>query len=145
MATRKTSTASADFVTVACKLPQGLHIMLDGQREPLKLHGSQSPYARFGHGMTQVRADTWEQVEKQYGERDGVDHNGRPCTLPRAAWLESGAVFAHNKPQSTNDMSKERQDVRAGFERIDRKKPNEVPGIGAMIQEEGKSDPGMPD
>jgi len=123
--------SSGDFVTVACKLPQGLHIVLPGIE--LKLHGSASPYALGGHGMTQVNAAQWAAVE---------DHFGKGGAFP-ARWLETQAVFAMNKPEDANDKAVEREKVRVGFEPIDPKDPsNGLPGA-MHIQHEGAADQGV--
>lgn len=141
MATRKSS-ASKDFVTVACKHPQGLTIPLEGHAEPVKLHGTHSPFARFGFGMTQVKAETWAAILEQYGERDDIDRHGKPCVVPQAAWLENGVVFAHSSPEATNDEAKDKEDMRVGFEPIDPKAPNAIRGIGVSIMPEGTPDLG---
>lgn len=100
----KTSRA-AKTVSVACKLPQGLHIHLPGQVEPIKLHGSASPYAIAGHGITAgVPVDAWEAIKTLYAD---------------AKWLTNGFVFANGDPQDTADEAAERKDEKAGFEPID--------------------------
>lgn len=128
---RKNS-SSGDFVTVACKLPQGLHIKLPESKIDIKLHGSASPYALGGHGMTQVNAAHWAAVEEHF-KADG------PCP---ARWLATQAVFSVNKPEDANDKAVERKDVRVGFEPIDPRDPNNgLPG-NMRIQAEGESDLG---
>ena len=134
---------SADYVTVACKLPQGMTIPVQGLLHPVKLHGTNSPFARFGAGMTEVKADVWQQILKQYGERDGTDRFGNRCINPQAAWLANGVVFAHSAPKNVNSEAKEREKQRIGFEPIDPKNPNANPEFAA-IQREGANDPGMP-
>lgn len=120
--------ASSDFVTIACKLPQGLHIKLPEHKIDIKLHGSASPYALGGHGMTQgVNAAQWAVVEEVFKE---------------ARWLTSEAVFSMNKPQDASDKAVERKDVRVGFEPINPNDPNNgLPG-NMRIQAEGGADLG---
>lgn len=102
MATRK---RSADMLTIACKLPQGLSIPLpDGAH--LKLHGTHSPYALMGHGMTDVKAATWALVEEQHAE---------------SAWLKNEVVFAMGDKESAVDKAEDRVDAKAGFEPVDPK------------------------
>lgn len=112
---------SATTVTVACKLPQGLHIKLAGLPD-LKLHGWNSPYGHSGHGMTRdVPVDQWEAVKAQHAN---------------APWLVNGFVFATDH-DSAVDQAEERQGEKAGFEPID---PKALPG---NIQREGAKDPGQ--
>lgn len=102
---------SAAFVTVACKLPSGLHIHLhDDKRTVVKLHGTHSPYALMGHGMTDIPAEQWAAIEEKYAE---------------SAWLKNEVVFAMSEKESAVDKAEDRQGERAGFEPID---PNKLPG-----------------
>lgn len=102
---------SAKTVSVACKLPSGLHIHLPGQHEPIKLHGSASPYAIAGHGITAgVPVETWDAIKTQYAD---------------AKWLKDGFVFANGKPQDTADEAKDREAIKSGLEPI---KPDEAHG-----------------
>lgn len=133
---------SADYVTVACKLPQGLIIPVQGLQNPIKLHGTHSPFARFGFGMTEIKAEIWDAINKQYGEREGINRHGEKCMLPKALWLENRVVFAASDTRSVNAEAKERETARVGFEPVDPKKPNELPGAG-RIQVEGDDDLGM--
>lgn len=101
---------SAKTVSVACKLPQGLHIHLEGQRDTVKLHGSASPYAIAGHGITAgVPVDTWEAIQKQYAD---------------ARWLKGGFVFANGNPQDTADEAADNAGNRSGFEPVDPNSPD---------------------
>lgn len=94
-----------DMLTIACKMPQGLHIPLpDGTH--LKLHGTHSPFALMGHGMTDVKADVWAIVEERYAE---------------SAWLKNEVVFAMGDKESAADKAEDRQEVKAGFEPVDPK------------------------
>jgi len=122
MATKKTS----GFVTVACKLPQGLIIPLPDERS-IKLHGRASPFAVAEHGMTQVTEADWATVLAMYAG---------------AKWLTSEAVFALKEPESAAAKASERQGVDAGFDPIDPNNPNNGLGIGAKIQAEGGADLG---
>lgn len=126
MARKNVSTG--DTVTVACKLPQGLHIKLPEYKIDLKLHGAMSPFAIGGHGMTQgVNAATWAIIEEVFKE---------------AKWLTSEAVFSMNKAQDASDKAVDQKDHRIGFEPIDPKDPNSgLPG-NMRIQAEGGEDLG---
>lgn len=96
---------SADMLTIACKLPQGLHIPLpDGS--VLKLHGTHSPYALAGHGMTDVKASTWNIVEDKFAD---------------AAWLVNELVFAMGDKDSAVEKAEERQGEKTGFDPVDPK------------------------
>lgn len=106
-----TSRKSAPKVRVACKLPHGLNIRLaDGSSVLLK--GRLSPGALFGHGMTYIDARQWDAVELQYGP-DGVD----------AKWLRNQHVFAMADPDSAADKAKDRENVNAGFDPLDMRRP----------------------
>jgi hypothetical protein len=135
---------SADYVTVACKLPTGLKIPVQGLAQPIHLHGSHSPYNRFGYGMTEVKADIWAQIRTQYGPREGTDRNGDKCMIPEAAWLANGVVFAASDTRSVNAEAKETEGLIVGFEPIDPNKPHTAPGVSRAIQLEGLDDPGAP-
>ena len=119
--------SSGEFVTVACKLPQGLHLHHEEHGLDVKLHGSASPYALGGHGMTQVKADQWAKIEAVYKD---------------ARWLKSEAVFSMNKPEDANDKAAEMQDVRRGFEPIDPRDPNAGLPASMRIQADGGEDKG---
>lgn len=125
---------SADFVKVACKMPQGLDIQIPGRREHVRLHGLNSRYVVAGYGMTDVKIDLWTQVEALYEE---------------AAWMTNGNVFAMPNAASARDKAlDEHSDVKSGFEQIDPKKPNEarvgVAGTaGANVQIIDGPDAGM--
>lgn len=94
---------TADMLTVACKLPQGLTIpMPDGTQ--IKLNGAHSPFALAGHGMTDVKADAWAIVEEKYAD---------------AAWLKNEVVFAMGERDSAVDKAEDRKDEKAGFEPVD--------------------------
>lgn len=120
---RKQISASGDFVTVACKLPQGLLVKLPAigeQRErTVKLHGRHSPYAVADHGMTQVKADTWAEIQMVYAD---------------AKWLENEHVFAMKDPDSASDKADDRKAEDAGFNPIDPNDPNAGRGIGVKIE-----------
>lgn len=119
--------AAAGFVTVACRLPQGLIIELPDGSE-LKLHGTASAFAVAGHGMTQVKEDVWAFVQTMHAD---------------AKWLTSGAVFAMENPGEAAAKAKERKDVDAGFDPIDPSDPNAGLPSSVKIQKDGEDDPGM--
>lgn len=117
MASRKAA-AGTDHITVACKLPQGLHIHLPDRRQ-IKLHGSASPYAIAGHGMTRgIKASDWAEVEALY-----VD----------AAWLRSEAVFAMRQEEDASAKATERKEENVGFNPIDPRNPS-ASGVSIRIE-----------
>ena len=96
---------SADMLTIACKLPQGLSIpMPEGPN--LVLNGLHSPFALAGHGMTDVKAAAWAIVEERYAD---------------AFWLKNEMVFAMGDRDSAVDKAEDRQEEKAGFEPVDPK------------------------
>ncbi len=137
----KTARSSA-YVTVACKLPQGFVIPVQGKPH-LRLHGTNSPFVRNGFGMTEVKTELWQQILQQYGEREGTDRFGAKCMIPEALWLTNRIVFAHADTKNVNAEAKDREKIKVGFEPIDPKKPNDSAEFAA-IQREGANDPGMP-
>lgn len=99
------SSKSADMLTVACKLPQGLTIPLpDGTS--LTLNGMHSPFAIAGHGMTDVKSGVWAIVEAEYAS---------------APWLVNELVFAMGDKDSAVDKAADHQGVKGGFEPVDPK------------------------
>ena len=101
----------SDMITVACKLPQGLTIPLpDGTH--LKLHGTHSPFAIAGHGMTDVKSGVWAIVEAEYAA---------------APWLVNELVFAMGDRDSAAEKAADLKNEKSGFEPVDPAKP--PPGI----------------
>jgi hypothetical protein len=126
MATRKT--APSDTLTIACKLPQGLRIPLPTTGGELVIKGAGSPGAHSGHGYTHgVPKDVWVEIEAHYGDKK---------------WFADEHVFAMAQMEDATAKAQEREDVPAGFEKIDPNNPNKVRGIGATIQVEGAPDLG---
>lgn len=99
------SSKSADMITVACKLPQGLTIPLPDGTE-LKLNGMHSPFSIAGHGMTDVKSGVWAIVEAEYAS---------------AAWLVNELVFAMGDRESAVDKATDRQGEKSGFDPVDPK------------------------
>lgn len=120
----KTTGVAPDFVVVCCKLPGGINVAVPGTDIKIKLHGSHSPYAVFGHGRTNVSRAEWEAVESYY------------ATHPGALWLHNGVVFAEKDAESATDHSRDRQDVKAGFEPVDPAKLAQE-GVNGRISEAG--------
>jgi hypothetical protein len=108
-----TKSKSSGFVTVACKLPQGLNISVPDTDIKLKLHGTHSPYAVAGHGLTEVKADVWDAVEAHYKD------------VPGAKWLGS-SVFVSSKREDAVDEATEKADENYGFDPIDPTAPGSV-------------------
>ena len=115
---------SAKTVSIACKLPQGLTIHLNGQREPVTLHGANSHFNIAGHGITQnVPVETWEAIQKQHAH---------------ALWLKNGFVFANSDGDDLQEEATDKKALKNGFEAID---PN-APDNRSIIQPDGAQDPG---
>lgn len=96
---------SADMLTIACKLPQGLTIPMP-EGPPVVLNGTHSAFALAGHGMTDVKASAWAIIEKKYAD---------------AAWLKNEVIFAMGDRESAVDKAEDRTEVKAGFEPVDPK------------------------
>lgn len=120
--------ASSGVVTVACKLPSGLRIVIPEHNVDIQLHGAASPFAIGGHGMTQgVPADKWAIIEEIH---------------KKTKWLTSEAVFAMSKPQDASDKAVDRVNERVGFEGIDPRDPNSGLPKSMRIQTDGEADLG---
>lgn len=112
---------AADYVTVCCKLPQGINVAVPGTDIKIKLNGFHSAYALFNHGRTSVPRAQWEAVEAYY------------ATHPGALWLHNGMVFAESDAQSAVDHARDRQEVKGGFEPVDPAKLAQE-GVNGRIQ-----------
>lgn len=136
MATRSQTVTkkAAEFVTVACKIPQGLNVVIkDDAGEPIinvHLNGPHSAFAVAGHGMTQVRAEVWQQIVDYYKTHSG------------AKWLHNESVFVMADPESAADKADDRKSLDVGYNPIDPNKPGERARTGVAIQVEGAKDPG---
>lgn len=121
---------SSEYVSIACKLPQGLHVKVPEKGIDIKLHGSNTPFAVAGFGLTEVKTQVWEAIVEFY-----KDH-------PGAKWLHNETVFAQNKRESAIEAAEERKGFDAGFEAVDPNNPSKAARTSAMIQVEGSRDPG---
>lgn len=93
-------------VTVACKLPNGLHLDHMGKR--VTLNGAHHKDAVADHGLTTVDKDFWDAWHAAHKDYHPVKH---------------GHIFAHVQEASAKDKAKERAKEKTGFEGIDPKKP----------------------
>ncbi|WP_233874057.1 hypothetical protein [Paraburkholderia adhaesiva] len=103
---------SGDTVTVACRLPQGLHldIIRHGEvRRRVTLNGANSPRAVAGFGIT-------EHVPRAFFEQWLVEHQELPA-------VKHGLIFAHKQKASVEDQAGERGEVKSGLDPMDPKKP----------------------
>lgn len=111
---------AAGTVTVACRLPCGLHVPVEGHGI-LQFKGSNDRTAMLdehGHGLTSgVPAAAWDALTAQYAT---------------AKWLTSGAVFAHTKVADARAQATEQADENVGFDGIDPEAPgNKLSPAGA--------------
>lgn len=106
-----------DTVTVACKLPSGLHLEVLGRRVTVKGNafqfGNAPPgLASGGYALTPgVAKDFWEAWLKIHGESDVV---------------KKGLIFASTRTIDARARGAEQEKVRSGFEGIE----PEAPGAG---------------
>ncbi len=99
-------------VTVACRLPQGLHldIVKHGElRQRVTLNGSNSAHAVAGYGIT-------ENVPKDFFDRWLAAHGELPA-------VKNGLIFAHAQKVSTEAQATEQAGLKSGLEPLDPKKP----------------------
>ncbi|MEK7888231.1 hypothetical protein AAB992_14020 [Burkholderia contaminans] len=103
---------SDDMVTVACKLPQGLHldIVKHGEvRRRVTLNGANSSHAVAGFGIT-------ERVPKAFFEQWLAEHQELPA-------IRNELIFALPRRADVEAMAAERVDMKSGLEPLDPKKP----------------------
>lgn len=103
----------ASFVTVACKLPHGLHIKLGDT--VVTLRGSNSQEAIGGYGFTLVREPFWNDWSAQY-------RNFQPVKL--------GLIYALPKGRDARAKAKEQAELKNGLEPLSPDRP--IPGIKAV-------------
>ncbi|MBK3786522.1 hypothetical protein G3A43_40695 [Paraburkholderia aspalathi] len=103
---------STTTVTVACRIPQGLHldIVKHGElRQRVTLNGSNSAHAVAGFGIT-------EHVPKDFFEKWLADHQALSA-------VRNGLVFAHAQKRSAEAQATERAGLKSGLEPLDPNKP----------------------
>lgn len=108
-------------VTIACKLPNGLHLEVPG-RGRVTLNGN----------ATQVGVVPEHQISHQYGLTFGVDEDFWNEWVKLHHLLDivkKRFVFAHEKVSMVQGEAREMQEVRTGLERLDPDKP--APGIAS--------------
>lgn len=98
------------FLTIACKLPHGLQITVNGVS--VTLRGSNSPGAIGGYGFTNVKEDFW---------------NAWLLTHRSYVPVQKGLIFAHPKAQAAKAKAEEQAGIKNGLEPLDPQKP--IPGI----------------
>lgn len=97
-----------DLVTVGCKLPNGLHLDLQGKR--VTLNGANSSRIVGGYGLTPVDKEFWEAWAKDYAD---------------SPLLLNGLVFAQGSDARATAKAGEQAEVKSGFEPL-------VPGKGLL-------------
>ena len=116
------NTFGTEMITVACKLPNGLHLDLskDGQRTRFTLRGNALPrgadrddskeYPRVigGFALTEIPKLFWDAWFATHKEIPAV---------------RNGLIFARAKPADTAAMAAEKAELRSGMEPLDPKKP----------------------
>ena len=102
------------YVTVGCKLPNGIHLDHMGKR--VTLNGSNSSSLIGGHGLT-------EGVDKEFWDAWLADHKDFDP-------VKQGLIFAHEKDANTKAEAKEKTNTKTGMEPLDADKP--APGIKPM-------------
>ena len=103
---------SSSTVTVACRIPQGLHldIVKHGEvRQRVTLNGSNSAHAVAGYGIT-------EHVPKEFFGKWLADHKDLPA-------VRNGLIFAHAQKRSAEAKAAEQTGLKSGLEPLDPKKP----------------------
>ncbi len=100
--------ASAQFVTVGCKLPTGLHLDLkakDGVPARVTLKGANAARIIGGYGLTeQVPAEFITEWLKQNAKHPAVINKH---------------IFIHSETASAESIAKEHRELKTGLEPID--------------------------
>ena len=139
------------MIWIACKVPNGLLLRLfdmidvpemtpNGPRtikiaqqrgEPVKINGSAVKFNTIpdhpipgGYGLTQVRADFWEEWAEKNRDHDA---------------LKNGMLFAQVKPDAAADQARaqHKAGIRSGMEPLD---PKKLPPIGLGMKIETATD-----
>jgi hypothetical protein len=102
---------NAETVTIACKIPMGLHldIALPGEGEDFErvtIAGSNHPEAVCGYGMTRVSKDF---------AQEWLTTNARHPAVAK------GLVFMHKDERSARSEANEKKELRSGLEGIEPK------------------------
>lgn len=97
-------------VTVGCKLPNGLHLDVQGKRHTLA--GANSSRIIGGYGLTEVPKDFWDAWV--------AEHKDFPPVV-------NGEIFAQATSKSAEDKAKDQAEVRSGFEGLNPDNP--APGV----------------
>jgi hypothetical protein len=133
---------TAEFVTVACKVPNGLRLRLHTMEETTEQvmgGGSRKvKVARHTGDVVVINGNSHPQNAAPRAQIvDGLD-NGYALTpnVPKAFWgqwleqnknidmVRNGLVFAHDEHRSVEAEAREKKDVRSGMERLD---PKDLP------------------
>lgn len=93
-------------VVVGCKLPNGLHIHLDGKE--VTLNGSNSSRVIGGYGLTNV--------DESFITAWLAAHQDFPA-------VRAGLIFVQVNAKKAEDEADEKVDVKSGLEGIDPEKP----------------------
>lgn len=117
--------ASAQFVTIGCKLPHGLIIEArgnDGEMVKHTLNGTNAARIVGGYGITEnVPGDLWKAWLKKNAKFPAV---------------VNGQVFQHTDLKSAESIARERKDIQTGLEPIDPVKTGMLRGANGEIDEE---------
>lgn len=102
---------NAEMVTIACKIPMGLHldIALPGEGEDFErvtIAGSNHPEAVFGYGMTTAPKDFAQAWLTQNAKHPAVT---------------KGLLFVHKDQRGAHAEAREKKDLRSGMEGIEPK------------------------
>jgi hypothetical protein len=121
--------ATANTVTVACKLPHGLILSVtdqSGMERKHRLNGSRLPYGKDG---AQIQRND---VSSGYGLTYGVDSDFFAKWLDEnkgARFVKEGLIFAAAKSDSVRDETKDlTAHTRTGLEPIDIEKATVIDG-----------------
>jgi hypothetical protein len=117
----------ADFVTVCCKLPHGLHLDLQQPGKPkvrITLKGHNSARVVGGYGIT-------EQVPKEHFDEWMKQNRNHPA-------VTGNLIFAMNNTASAESKAREYAEHRHGMEPINSSDPASDPRLGIKKAAKGE-------
>lgn len=111
-------------VTVACKIPAGLHLEMPDRSDARKkvrftIKGSSGSRVIGGYGLTEnVPADFFAEWMKSHADQP---------------YVKKGMIFAQERLNMVEGQAREQAAIKSGFERLDPAKPG--PGLEKLKME----------
>jgi hypothetical protein len=134
------ATPSTNFVTVACKLPHGVHLEIRDPAFPLPSAPDPSdpnpkvfPVPKLRHTVKGANASN---LYGGYGITENVPADFFAAWMKEnadLAFVKKGLIFAQERPHNAQAQASEQAAVKSGFEPLDPNKPG--PGLEKLKTE----------